>query len=271
VVASEEELRAVRSMDADRLSDPVAREVALRLKVRDLELKVQNTSVSSSSAATQSFRGGSAGNTAPSGLDLSGVESLLQETLHGYRSQVVELQKALEQERQLKAMLETHVRETQQAVAEAADSQMSQARVLEQASALQAQTNRRAEMALLSERETVRVRAEQQDRLNKQAGSSISSSSSAGCGGAPSPSSSPSSSSNRKSVAVGRQSTVAAGPPPPQRESQRGGAAGGSTGGHRSSSSQYVVNHNGGQREHSPPLPVSRHPGGRRSPKPTSV
>ena len=35
-----------------------------------------------------------------------GAKSLMDETLHGYRNQVVELQKALEQERQLRAITE---------------------------------------------------------------------------------------------------------------------------------------------------------------------
>jgi hypothetical protein len=50
---------------------------------------------------------------------------------------VVELQKALEQERQLRGLLSKHVKDTNQAVADAAAAQAMQARILEQASAIQ--------------------------------------------------------------------------------------------------------------------------------------
>jgi uncharacterized protein YlxW (UPF0749 family) len=54
-----------------------------------------------------------------------------------WHTQVVELQKALEQERQLRTALADHVKETQQAVADAAAVQATQARVMEQAAAIQ--------------------------------------------------------------------------------------------------------------------------------------
>jgi len=140
VVSFDVPLGVGTSVDADlsRIDDPVAREVALRLRLARLE---DPRSGRAAAMVTAGAAGGGEGpvpsaaagaqRLGPNGL-VPQADRMLQDTMLGYRSQVTELQKHLEQERQLRAATEKLLTETQQTVADAAKLRSEQMAFLEE-------------------------------------------------------------------------------------------------------------------------------------------